>query len=101
MNTTTKRSLTDLPEVTMREVIHRLRFWVAMKNIPGVDQMRVKITLPTREAQCMAYKALLTEMGGLGSQEAQPQQCPNGAFILKLEGIEVMIASETYPWINK
>lgn len=101
MTTTTKRSLTDLPEVTMREVIHRLRFWVAMKNIPGVDQMRVKITLPTREAQCRAYKALLMELSGLEQLQAEPHQCPNGAFILKLEGIEVMIASETYPWINK
>lgn len=97
MKTRTKK-VTDLPEVTVQEVVHRLRFWMAQNAIPGADDIELKFTLPDRRAQLAFYGAIIRELGHLRCEEAQPMQTPAGHFTMKLEGVTLLVTSRQPPF---
>lgn len=93
--TTATRKRMDLPEQSIREIAHRLRFWLAINDIPTQDKVEMVITLPNRDAALRARHALMRELKPeMLDPGAYPIQTPRGDFALFLEGVTLIIASK-------
>lgn len=95
--TVTKKPITHMPELSLREVIHRLRLWMAMRDVPRSSKAHVTITLPDRKSQLCFYASLVQELRvALIERDCKPMQTPSGAFSVELEDMIVIIANKDW-----
>lgn len=83
--------ITDKPEITLREVVHRFRYWMAMHNIPGADKVSIEFHFPDHSAQARAMVCLMREMDQLTllSQPVPELKSPYGSSRFQIEGVNV------------
>lgn len=79
----------ELPEISLQEVIHRLRIWLLSANVPDAHRVAVEIRFPSAHAQHVAMAALRQE--DARHLIIQRDRLPTDVF--EMEGIKVVLTN--------
>lgn len=90
--------MTDLGKspVTFRDTIHRLRWWMHSKGVPGADKIRIEIHFPDHKSQHWAACELMRETSVdalMTQQRASYHIGPIKPDRMEIEGVQIIFSN--------
>ena len=79
----------ELPEVSLQEVIHRLRIWLLSMDVPDARRVEVELRFPTAAAQHRAMAGFHREI--VPHLMIRGDRLPTDVF--ELEGLKVVFTN--------